>query len=73
MPAVVDCLVLDTAPLIAASLASVRASKAKQFYSVPGVIAEVRDARSKQSLALWKDEIVLRNPKPEAVRKGKKL
>jgi hypothetical protein len=66
----IDHLVLDTGPLLVASFSTMLADNVGQVYTVQGVIDEVKDSKSKQALALWKSNIVVRNPTPEYISHG---
>lgn len=59
-------LVLDAGPLLTQTYNDLQ-TLADKFYTTPSVHAEIKDARARQNLLLWGDNLVLRQPKPEAV------
>ena len=66
---VYDHVVLDAGALIrAASLTAGLARRARAFWTVPEVLAEVRDARSRAALDALPFELAAREPPPAACR-----
>ncbi|EEB08385.1 ribosome biogenesis protein Nob1 [Schizosaccharomyces japonicus yFS275] len=64
---IVSHLVLDTGGLIKSS-ATLR-KVAQKFYTVPRVLAELKDENSKKNLELWGDSIEVKVPEPEFIKK----
>lgn len=62
----VDSLVLDATPLITQS-ASALQQFASNFFTTPGVRAELKDEHSRNQLLLWGDRLVVRQPKQLSV------
>ncbi|QEL60955.1 hypothetical protein CJJ09_003089 [Candidozyma auris] len=62
----VDSLVLDATPLITQS-ASALQQFASNFFTTPGVRAELKDEHSRNQLLLWGDRLVVRQPKQSSV------
>lgn len=62
----VDSLVLDATPLITQS-ASALQQFASQFYTTPGVKAELKDEHSRNQLLLWGDILQVRQPSQESI------
>ena len=58
----VDSLVLDATPLITQP-ASALQQFASNFYTTPGVKAELKDEHSRNQLLLWADRLLVRQPK----------
>ncbi|KAK6204732.1 Nin one binding Zn-ribbon like-domain-containing protein [Scheffersomyces amazonensis] len=61
-------LVLDAAPLITQA-ASALQQFAQNFYTTPGVYAELKDEHARQQLVFWADKLQVRHPKPEYIQK----
>lgn len=62
----VNSLVLDATPLITQS-ASALQQFASNFFTTPGVRAELKDEHSRNQLLLWGDRLVVRQPKQLSV------
>lgn len=58
-------LILDTAPLLKRT--PVR-DMAEEFFTVPEVIAEIRDSSAREYLSQLPFNLVVRQPSPEAIR-----
>lgn len=63
---VVESLVLDATPLITQSASSLQ-QYAKNFYTTPGVRAELKDEHARNQLLLWGDFLKVRQPKQESI------
>lgn len=61
-------LVLDTGGIICSS--TLLRNSAESFYTIPRVIAEIRDETSRKNFELWGDQVIQRVPKPEFIKKG---
>lgn len=61
-------LVLDAGPLITES-ASTLQQYAQEFYTTPGVHSELKDEQARNQLILWNDNLKIRHPKLESIRK----
>lgn len=68
MPKPVESLVLDATPLITQSTSALQ-QYATQFYTTPGVRAELRDEHARNQLLLWADALIVRQPKQEFIDK----
>jgi RNA-binding protein NOB1 len=64
----VHALVLDATPLITQHVSTLQ-TYAKQFYTTPTVFNEIKDENAKKNLALWGDNLQVRHPKAEFVKK----
>jgi RNA-binding protein NOB1 len=62
------CLVVDSGPLIRMTGLSTLKDKAHAFYTVPGVLQEIRDAKARQHLDLLPFELQTRTPSNEGVQ-----
>lgn len=61
-------LVLDAGPLITES-ASTLQQYAQEFYTTPGVHGELKDDQVRNKLLLWNDNLKIRHPKLESIKK----
>lgn len=64
----VQSLVLDATPLITQHVSTLQ-QYAKQFYTTPTVFKEIKDEHARRNLELWGDNLVLRHPKNEIIKK----
>lgn len=64
----VQSLVLDATPLITQHVSTLQ-QYAKQFYTTPTVFKEIKDEHARRNLELWGDNLVLRHPKNEFIKK----
>jgi len=64
----VQSLVLDATPLITQHVSTLQ-QYAKQFYTTPTVFKEIKDENARRNLELWGDNLVLRHPKNEYIKK----
>jgi RNA-binding protein NOB1 len=60
-------LVVDSGPFIRQSSLALR-EKAQSYYTVPAVVAEIRDAKARQYLEQLPYELVIREPSPQAIK-----
>ncbi|BFZ64953.1 20S-pre-rRNA D-site endonuclease nob1 [Saitoella coloradoensis] len=63
----IDSLVLDSGPIISASMNTLRA-KAAHFYTIPRVIQEIKDPASRAKLALWEPFLTVRAPQEASLK-----
>lgn len=61
-------LVLDAGPLITQSSTYLQ-QYAQEFYTTPGVHAELKDEHARNQLLLWNDNLKIRHPKFEYIKK----
>lgn len=61
-------LVLDAGPLITQSASSLQ-QYAQEVFTTPGVRAELKDEHARNQLLLWNDNLNIRHPKPEFIKK----
>lgn len=61
-------LVVDSGPIIRITGMSTLWKKAKQFYTVPAVLQEIRDAKARQHLETLPFELITRDPSPEGMQ-----
>lgn len=59
---------LDATPLITQHVSTLQ-QYAKQFYTTPTVFKEIKDEHARRNLELWGDNLVLRHPKNEFIKK----
>ncbi|EGW31695.1 uncharacterized protein SPAPADRAFT_62301 [Spathaspora passalidarum NRRL Y-27907] len=64
----IQAVVLDAGPLITQT-ASALQQYASEYYTTPGVHAELKDEHARQQLILWGDKLNVRHPKPEFIQK----
>ncbi|KAG5438761.1 hypothetical protein PCANB_002481 [Pneumocystis canis] len=63
----IEALVLDTISFILFSKSLIM-HKASNFYTVPSVITEIKDEKSRQELSLWRDIITVRTPQSSSIQ-----
>lgn len=68
-PTPITALIIDAGPLISSTSTTALLSRAKQVYTTPSVIAEIRDAATRSRLeTTWLPFIQQRSPKAESVK-----
>lgn len=63
----IGSLILDAGPLILQSYTALQ-KLAGKFYTTPSVHDEIKDEQARQNLALWGDQLIIRQPKPESIK-----
>lgn len=61
------CLVVDSGPIIKHTGLSALWKKANHFYTVPAVLKEIRDAKSREHLAMLPFDLIARQPSFESI------
>ncbi|CAH6718686.1 20S-pre-rRNA D-site endonuclease Nob1p [[Candida] jaroonii] len=61
-------LVLDAGPLITQSASSLQ-QFAQEFYTTPGVFGELKDEQARNQLILWNDNLKIKQPSSESIKK----
>lgn len=64
----VENLVLDAHPLITQNYSTL-SKFADFFYTTPTIFNEIRDENARKNLALWGDNLKIRHPKPESIKR----
>ena len=61
------CLVVDSGPIIKHTGISALFGKAQMYYTVPGVMDEIRDSKARAHLEQWPMELHVKTPSPESI------
>ncbi|KAK6889920.1 20S-pre-rRNA D-site endonuclease NOB1 [Candida tropicalis] len=64
----IQSLVLDAGPLITQPATTLQ-QYATEYYTTPGVHSELKDEYARQQLAIWGDNLKIKQPKPEYIEK----
>lgn len=63
----IGSLILDAGPLILQSYTTIQ-KLAGKFFTTPSVHDEIKDEQARQNLALWGDQLIIRQPKAESIK-----
>ncbi len=66
----IKALVVDTAPLLENTLQGIRSINAEKLYTTSGVVAEIKDEKSRADFQLGAYDIEIRQPKTDSIKKG---
>ena len=61
------CLVVDSGPIIKHTGFSKLFGIAEEYYTVPGVMNEIRDAKARQHLDQWPMDLIVKEPTTESI------